>query len=88
MPWYSLKNRPTASAVRVCVADRIDLGAIAGRQHDQLTAGAARRERRQRRLETSAGEVDAFAQLDRRGAMAEPDGKEAHGQKLWLFVRK
>ena len=79
---------PDAIGGRVRVADGIDLRAIAGREDDQLTPHAARRERGKRRLDASAREVDALPQLDGRRTVAQSYGEKAHGQKLWLVVRK
>ena len=63
---------------RVRIADRVDLGAVARREHDRLGADAARGERVERRVEARPSEVDGFAQLHGRRAMAEANCEKAH----------
>ena len=82
MPWYSLMKRPHDVGRAVGVGAGVDLGAVAGREHDRLARDLARGQRRQRRVEAAAREVDALAQLDRRGAVADADGEEAHGLEV------
>ena len=63
---------------RVGVGAEVDLGAVAGRQQHDLAADAARGERRQRRLEAAAPEVDRLAELDRGRPVADAHSQEAH----------
>ena len=63
---------------RVRIADRVDFGTVARRQHDRLGADAARGERVKRRVESRPSEVDGFAQLHGRRAMAEANCEKAH----------
>ena len=70
------------SCRRDVVARDVELGAIARREHRHLAGrGALRRagrERAQRVLEAARLEIDALAQLDRRGPMADSDEQEVH----------
>jgi len=79
---------PDVIGGRLRVADGIDLRAVARREDDQLTPDTARRQRGKCRLDASAREVDALPQLDGRRTMAQSNGEKAHGQKLWLVLRK
>ncbi len=72
----------------VVIRGGVDLGPVARRQDGHFANGVARCQARQGGLEAVAGEVDPFAQLDRRGLVIHADGEEAHAQKLWLLVRK
>jgi len=63
---------------RLRIADGVDLGAVARRQHDRFVADAARGQRRERRVDPLAREVDGFAELDGRGAVTDADGEQAH----------
>ena len=56
---------------RHIVAGDVQLGAIAGRQHDRLARRAARGERRQRAGEPVHVKIDPLAQLDRRGLVTD-----------------
>ena len=80
---------------REVVARGVQLRTVAGRQDDRLARRAALGQRPQRAIEAPRLEVEALAQLDRRGAMADSDQEEMqtenlkpNTQKLWLFVRK
>ena len=68
--------------VRPCrievVADRVDLGPVARREHDRLADRAARRERPQGRIDTARLEVEPFADLDWRGAVTDADEEQTH----------
>ena len=57
---------------RHVVARHVELGAVAGREHGDFAAGAARvagGERAERELDAARLEVDAFADFNRRGAV-------------------
>ena len=63
------------------VAGRVDLGAIAGRQHDRVRQRAreATGQRAQRRRELLGRDRDALPQRQRRRGMVESEGQKSHG---------
>src|SRR5947207_10648100 len=67
--------------LREIIARGVQLRAVAGRQHDCLARRAAFGQRPQRSIDTARLEVEALAQLNPRGAMAESNEEEMH-QKL------
>ena len=73
-------------ALRV-VAGGVDLGAVARRDDDRFARRSALGERDERLAYAPHVEVDALAQFDRSGPMADSDDDQLH-QKLWLCVKK
>jgi hypothetical protein len=57
----------------------VDFRAVAGGQDHGLAGDLAGRQRRHRRVEAAAREIHPFAQLDRRGPVADSDGEQPHG---------
>ena len=60
------------------LARDVHLRAVARRHDDRLARGSAPRERAQRRLQIARLEIDALAQLHRRGAMTQSDEQQMH----------
>jgi hypothetical protein len=75
-----LADEPAAGFRRVVgLGAGVDFGAVAGREHHGFARELALGQRRQGGVEAAAREVHAFAQLDRRGPVTDPDGKQPHG---------
>ena len=55
------------------VAGDVHFRAVAGGEHDRLARRAARRERLQRAVDAAHLEIEALAQFDRRGLVADSD---------------
>jgi hypothetical protein len=76
---YSLMNASARFGGVVGLGAGVDFGAVAGGEDHRLARDVAGRQRRQRRVDAAAREIHPFAQLDRRGPMADADGEEPHG---------
>ena len=69
-----------ARAASHLIACRIQLGAVARREHDRLAARQPRRQLAQRRIQPARVEVDPLAQLDGRGPVTDSDEQKMHGR--------
>jgi hypothetical protein len=68
-------------------ADGVDLRAVARRDDHRFARRSALGERDEGLAHAAHVEVDALAQFDRSGPMADSDEDQLH-QKLWLWVKK
>jgi hypothetical protein len=64
------------------IGRRVELGSIAGGQHDRFAAREPRTQLAKRHVETAGVEVEPLAQLDRRGLVADSDQQQVHIRDL------